>query len=228
MTMSSNANQGRYHGRYLITHSTGLAIRLIIIINVDCSPVIRALGCKGHLAGEQKTISQSRQTLESIQSDFDRIALLSNEKWNHNLQYHEYLISHKRDMRRIKIILKYLFAISFVLAGFNHFINTAFYLKIMPPFLPWHRPLVYLSGVIEIALGLLLIIRKSARVAAWGLIALLVAVFPANVHMAINQHLYPEYSGAALWLRLPLQIVLIAWAYCYTRQRAAQPTQRDG
>ena len=127
-------------------------------------------------------------------------------------------------MRRIKTILKYLFALSFVLAGFNHFINTAFYLKIMPPFLPWHRTLVYLSGVIEIALGLLLIIRKYTHVAAWGLIALLVAVFPANIHMAVNQHLYPEYSGTALWLRLPIQLVLIAWAYCYTRQRATQST----
>lgn len=119
-------------------------------------------------------------------------------------------------MRRLKLVLKYIFAAFFVLAGVNHFINPAFYLKIMPPYLPWHQPLVYLSGVIEIVLGLLLLTKKFARAAACGIIALLFAVSPVNVHMAINHGLYPEYGVAALWLRLPLQLVLIAWAYWYT------------
>jgi uncharacterized membrane protein len=119
-------------------------------------------------------------------------------------------------MRRIKLALKYLFAAFFVLAGFNHFINPAFYLKIMPPYLPWHPTLVYLSGVFEISLGLLLLIPKFTRAAAWGLVALLVAVTPANVHMAVNHGLYPGYSVTALWLRLPLQSVFMAWAYWYT------------
>lgn len=119
-------------------------------------------------------------------------------------------------MPRIKLTLQYVFAAFFVLAGLNHFINTAFYMKIMPPYFPWHSPLVYLSGFLEIGLGFLLLIPKFARVAGWGLIALLVAIFPANIHMAINHQLYPEYSSMALWLRLPLQIVLIAWAYWYT------------
>jgi uncharacterized membrane protein len=119
-------------------------------------------------------------------------------------------------MRSIKLVLKYIFAAFFVLAGVNHFINPAFYLKIMPPYLPWHPALVYLSGVIEIILGLLLLTKKFARAAAWGLVALLVAVSPVNVHMALNRGLYPEYGVAALWLRLPLQLVLIAWAYWYT------------
>ena len=119
-------------------------------------------------------------------------------------------------MRNIKGILKYLFATSFVLAGLNHFINTDFYLKIMPPYLPWHLLLVYLSGVVEMGLGALLLIPTWARVAAWGLIALLVAVFPANIHMAVNHDLYPNYSVTALWLRLPLQIVLMVCAYWYT------------
>ena len=123
-------------------------------------------------------------------------------------------------MRRVKPALKYLCAAFFVLAGFNHFINPAFYLKIVPPYLPWHAALVYASGVCEIALGLLLLTRRFMRAAAWGLAALLVAVFPANVHMALNHGLYPEYSVAALWLRLPLQLLLIAWAYWYTRPAA--------
>jgi uncharacterized membrane protein len=119
-------------------------------------------------------------------------------------------------MQKIKLILKYVLAIFFICAGINHFVNGAFYLKIMPPFLPWHLPLVYLSGFLEIALGLLFLIPKFTQIAAWGLIALLIAVFPANIHMAINHQLYPEYSVMALWLRLPLQVVLIAWTCWYT------------
>ena len=119
-------------------------------------------------------------------------------------------------MQNTKAILKYLFAASFLLSGLNHFINTDFYLKIMPPYLPWHLPLVYLSGVVEIVLGALLLIPTLTRVAAWGLIALLAAVFPANIHMAVNHELYPAYDVTALWLRVPLQIVLMVCAYWYT------------
>ena len=105
----------------------------------------------------------------------------------------------------------------FVFAGVNHFLNTAFYLKIVPPYLPWHLLLVYLSGLFEIVLGCLLLLLRFTPIAAWGLIALLIAVFPANIHMAVNHDLFPEYSVAALCIRLPLQFVLIAWAYWYTR-----------
>ncbi len=119
-------------------------------------------------------------------------------------------------MRRLKPILRYLLAVFFVLAGFNHFINPTFYLKIMPPYLPWHLVLVYLSGFLEIALGILLLIPKFTHLAAWGLIALLIAVFPANIHMAVNHELFPEYRAMTLWLRLPLQFVLMALSYWCT------------
>jgi uncharacterized membrane protein len=69
----------------------------------------------------------------------------------------------------------------------------------------------------EVAPGILVLIPKYTAPAAWGLIALLIAVFPANLHMALNAELYPSLSPIALWLRLPLQGVLIAWAYWYTR-----------
>lgn len=120
-------------------------------------------------------------------------------------------------MRQTKLVLKYILALFFVLAGLNHFRNPDFYAKIMPPYLPWHLFLVYLSGFFEIALGVLLLIPRQGHIAAWGLIALLVAVFPANIHMAVNAELYPAISPAMLWVRLPLQGVLIAWAYWYTR-----------
>jgi uncharacterized membrane protein len=72
----------------------------------------------------------------------------------------------------------------------------------------------------------MLLMPRFTRAAGWGLIALLIAVSPANVHMAVNAELYPEYSVAALWLRLPLQLVLIAWAYSYTS--GAAPGRRRG
>jgi len=95
--------------------------------------------------------------------------------------------------------------------------HTDFYLSIMPPYLPSHLALVYASGVCEVALGIALLFRSTQRFAAWGMIALIVAVTPANLHMAVHAELYPRFSPAALWIRLLLQLVLIAWAYWYTR-----------
>ncbi len=125
-------------------------------------------------------------------------------------------------METLKRILQYLLAAFFVVAGLNHFINSGFYLTIMPPYLPWPLGLVYLSGFFEVALGILLLVPRFTSLAAWGLVALLIAVFPANIHMAINSDLFPQFSATALWLRLPLQFVLIAWAYWYTRPKASQ------
>ncbi len=117
----------------------------------------------------------------------------------------------------MKTPLRWLFGILFILAGLNHFRSPDFYVNIMPPYLPWHRELVAISGVAEIALGALLLFRRWTVLAGWGLIALLVAVFPANLHMAMHPDLYPSLAPAALWMRLPLQGLLIAWAYSYTR-----------
>lgn len=124
----------------------------------------------------------------------------------------------------MKTAARWLFGVLFILAGLNHFRNPGFYINIMPPYLPWHGALVATSGVAEIALGALLLFRRWSVLAGWGLIALLVAVFPANLHMAMNPQLYPTISPVALWLRLPIQGLLIAWAYWYTRQpRPPQP-----
>ena len=122
-------------------------------------------------------------------------------------------------MRQARKILKWLFGILFALAGANHFVHTDFYLSIMPPYLPWHAALVYVSGAAEITLGVMLLVRRLEALAAWGMIALIIAVTPANVHMAIHPELYPQYSSIALWWRVPLQGVLIAWAFWFTRPR---------
>jgi uncharacterized membrane protein len=76
--------------------------------------------------------------------------------------------------------------------------------------------LVYVSGVAEIVLGVLLLVPATTRIAAWGMIALLIAVFPANIHMAMNPELYPGTPFTALLLRLPVQGVMVAIAYWFT------------
>jgi uncharacterized membrane protein len=120
-------------------------------------------------------------------------------------------------MHTLKLILQWLLGVLFVLAGINHFARPRFYVAIMPPYLPWHLELVYLSGLCEVVLGALLLVPRFTHLAAWGLVALLVAVFPANLHMAVHPELYPRISPVLLWVRLPLQGVLIAWAWWYTR-----------
>jgi uncharacterized membrane protein len=118
-------------------------------------------------------------------------------------------------MELVQRALKFCFALGFVAAGGNHFLHPAFYVRIIPAYLPFPAALIYLSGVCEVALGALLLTRWQPW-AAWGLIALLIAVFPANLQMALHPELYPKFPPALLWTRLPFQAVFIAWAYAYT------------
>jgi uncharacterized membrane protein len=111
---------------------------------------------------------------------------------------------------------KYLLAMFMVGAGTMHFIKPDFYVQIMPPYLPLHRELVYLSGLFEIALGLLLLLPRFSRLAAWGIIALLIAVFPANIYLYRHQEILPAPPLMHL-LRLPLQGLFLLWAYWHTR-----------
>ncbi len=102
-----------------------------------------------------------------------------------------------------------------VIAGGLHFLATDAYVAIMPAYLPWHWELVYLSGIFEILGGLGLLVPRWRRAAGLGLIALYVAVFPANINMAVN-NIQPSgiaIPEALLWARLPLQGVFIAWAW---------------
>jgi uncharacterized membrane protein len=110
-------------------------------------------------------------------------------------------------------------AILYVAAGVNHFRSPAFYHQIMPPYLPYSYPLIYISGAIEALLGVLLFFNKTKNFAAWGLVVLLIAVFPANIQMLMN---YIHEHNPRLWVaivRLPLQLPLIWWAYTFTNQR---------
>lgn len=101
-------------------------------------------------------------------------------------------------------------------AGAMHFVRPNFYVKIMPPYLPRHLELVYLSGFCEMALGVLLLVPRWSRLAAWGIFALLIAVFPANIFVYQHQEVLPAPSWLHV-LRLPLQGVFLLWAYWHTR-----------
>lgn len=105
----------------------------------------------------------------------------------------------------------YLLATLFILAGINHFRTPELYLSMMPPWLPSHTLLNYISGAAEIAGGLGLLIPKLRKPAAIGLILLLIAIFPANLHLALNG--WPEMNIPrwTLWARLPFQLLFIFW-----------------
>lgn len=120
-------------------------------------------------------------------------------------------------MSIIRTISKYLLSLLLVFAGVMHLISPGFFLRIMPPFLPFHRELVYLSGAFEIVLGICLLIPRTTRIAAWGSIALLIAVFPANIYLFQHQEIVPA-SPTVHFLRLPLQGLLILMAYWQTRR----------
>jgi len=108
-------------------------------------------------------------------------------------------------------------SVFFVYFGIDHFINPDFYLSIMPPAFPLHAEAVYISGFFEILGGICVLIPSLRKLAGWGLIALLVSVYPANIYMAINPEAFPEISIGLLYFRLPLQFLFIYWAYSITR-----------
>jgi uncharacterized membrane protein len=113
--------------------------------------------------------------------------------------------------------LRRLAAIFFVVAGTFHFLKPEMYLQIMPPYFPAPQLLVAVSGIAEIAGGIGLLIPRLRRAAGWGLIALLFAVFPANIYMVQHSERF-HFAPWILWARLPLQVVFIAWVWFAAQQ----------
>ena len=110
----------------------------------------------------------------------------------------------------------YLMAFLYIIAGINHFRRPGMYIRIIPPIFKNPKLINTLSGVAEILLGVLLLFPFSKRFAAWGIIALLIAIFPANLFMFQDKKASFGLPKWILFVRLPLQIVLIYWAYQYT------------
>tara|TARA_B100001769_G_scaffold178119_1_gene140610 strand:- start:875 stop:1303 length:429 start_codon:yes stop_codon:yes gene_type:complete len=105
----------------------------------------------------------------------------------------------------------------FINVGIDHFVNPDFYLSIMPPAFPLHIEAVYISGIFEILGGIGVLIPKFRRFSGWGLVALLIAVYPANIYMAISPDTFPDIPVSALYFRLVLQFIFFYWAYSVTR-----------
>jgi uncharacterized membrane protein len=121
----------------------------------------------------------------------------------------------------LKSFLKYLLALFFIVAGAGHFLKPETYLKIMPTYVPYPYAMVLISGAAESLLGLLILFRRTRKAAAWGLIALLIAIFPANLNMALYPDQFSEIPRWVLYARLPLQGVLIAWVYGFTKNASS-------
>jgi uncharacterized membrane protein len=120
---------------------------------------------------------------------------------------------------RLQALALLLLAAFFVFAGVSHFTRPEFFVSIVPHYLPAPRALVYVSGVFEILGGLGVLLPQARRLAGFGLIALLLAVYPANVQMALEAERWAAQGNPpwALYARLPLQFLAIAWAWWATR-----------
>lgn len=127
-----------------------------------------------------------------------------------------------------KETLRVFLAISLIIVGITHFTKPEQFVRIVPPQLPYPFELVYISGFFEILGGIGLLIPLVSVAAAWGIVALFIAVFPANLNQAINSisiEGIPDYP-LLYWFRLPFQAVLIAWALWYTKISPNSPHSR--
>ena len=123
-------------------------------------------------------------------------------------------------MKKVKIASIVAMSIFYIWAGIQHFIDPAWFVKIMPPYLPFHYEAVYLSGFFEILFGLMLLLPMTRYLAAWGLILLLIAVYPANIYLAFNeapQEALEISAFIASWVRLPIQFIFLGLAYWHSR-----------
>ena len=117
----------------------------------------------------------------------------------------------------IKLISIYIMSFFYIQIGIKHFTNPAWFMQIMPPYLPYHLALVYISGFFEIFLGILLLFPKMRHIAGLGLILLLIAVFPANIYLAQTNGAVMNTSPIIAWGRLPFQAVFIGLAYWHSK-----------
>ena len=123
-------------------------------------------------------------------------------------------------MKKIKLITVFMMSLFYIWVGINHFIDPAWFVQIMPPYLPMHYEAVYLSGFFEILFGIMLLFTGTRYYAAWGLILLLIAIYPANIYLAFNetpQKALQISAFAASWIRLPIQFIFLGLAYWHSK-----------
>ena len=120
-------------------------------------------------------------------------------------------------MKLLKLITILIMAYFYISVGIKHFTEPEWFLQIYPPFLPFGLAAVYISGFFEVLFGIMLLIPKTRYYAGWGLIGLLIAVFPANIYLAYTNGAAMDISAATAWGRLPFQALFIALAYWHSK-----------
>lgn len=123
----------------------------------------------------------------------------------------------------VHLVLLITLSLLFINIGIDHFVNPDFYRNIMPAYLPMHTEAIYISGFFEILGGVAILFPKLRSMAGWGLVLLLIVVFPVNIHMAVNPNLFPDIPLSFLYIRLVLQFIIIYWTYFATQL----PPQKD-
>ena len=118
----------------------------------------------------------------------------------------------------VKKISVYVMGIFYIIVGIKHFQDPSWFVQIVPPILPYKYELVYISGFFEILLGILLMIPKFQSIAAKGLMALLICVYPANIYLAQTNGVALGISPLIAWGRLPFQFVFIGLAYWHLKE----------
>ena len=106
----------------------------------------------------------------------------------------------------------------YVVAGFAHFLRPEMYVRVMPSYIPWALAMVYISGVAEVLGGIGVLVPRTRIFAAWGLVLMLISFLPVHVNMCLHPSRFPEVPLWVIWLRLPLQLPLIVWAWWYARR----------
>ena len=120
-------------------------------------------------------------------------------------------------MKLFKLITIVIMACFYISVGIKHFTEPEWFLQIYPPFLPFGLSAVYISGFFEVLFGIMLLIPKTRYYAGWGLIALLIAVFPANIYLAYTNGAAMDISPTVAWGRLPFQALFIGLAYWHSK-----------
>ena len=117
----------------------------------------------------------------------------------------------------IKSVTVYIMGLFYIAAGMKHFHDPAWFIRIVPPILPFKMALVYISGFFEVFFGILLMIEKTRSIAGWGLILLLIAVYPANIYLALTNGAAMNTTPIIAWGRLPFQFLFIGLAYWHAK-----------
>ena len=136
-------------------------------------------------------------------------------------------------MTQEKQVALWSLGVFFTAAGIMHFVNTPSYLAMMPPYIPFHEFCVYASGVCEIVFGIMVLIPRTRKIGAWGIIATLIGVYPVNIHHALSGGIsHPDlptfFENATIaWTRLPFQFVFMYWAWIFTKSDNDEATSTE-